>query len=52
MADLRHKRGITLKKNLAAGCHFEKSNLSRIEYVRSNMTIATLLTISRALGVR
>ena len=51
IADLRRERGIS-QQDLAARCNFEKSNLSRIEYGRSNMTIATLLTISRALGVK
>ena len=51
IADLRRDRGIS-QQDLAARCNFEKSNLSRIEYGRSNMTIATLLTISRALGVK
>lgn len=51
IADLRRERGIS-QQDLAARCNFEKSNMSRIEYGRSNMTIATLLTISRALGVK
>ena len=40
------------QQDLAARCNFEKSNMSRIEYGRSNVTVGTLLTISRALGVR
>lgn len=34
---------------LAALCNYEKSNMSRIESGKTNLTIGTLLTISRAL---
>lgn len=34
---------------LAALCNYEKSNMSRIEAGRTNLTIGTLLTIANAL---
>lgn len=34
---------------LAALCNYEKSNMSRIESGKTNLTIGTLLTISKAL---
>ena len=51
IAQLRIERGIS-QQDLAARCNFEKSNMSRIEYGRSNLTVRTLLTISQALGVK
>lgn len=51
IAQLRHERGIS-QQDLAARCNFEKSNMSRIEAGRSNITIRTLSIISRALGVK
>ena len=51
IAQIRTERGIS-QQDLAARCNFEKSNMSRIEYGRTNMTLVTLLTISRALGVK
>ena len=51
IVQLRTEQGIS-QQDLAARCNFEKSNMSRIEYGRSNVTVGTLLTISRALGVR
>lgn len=36
---------------LAAKCNYEKSNMSRIEAGKTNMTIGTLLTISDALDI-
>ena len=48
---IRTERGIS-QQDLAARCNFEKPNMSRIEYGRTNMTLVTLLTISRALGVK
>lgn len=53
--------GINIKKirleqkisqvELAYRCDFEKSNLNRIEAGRNNLTIKTLLKISKELGV-
>jgi len=40
------------QQDLAAACNFEKSNMSRIEAGRSNLTIDTLLKICTALNVR
>jgi DNA-binding Xre family transcriptional regulator len=40
------------QQDLAAACNFEKSNMSRIEAGRTNLTIGTLLKICEALGVR
>ena len=51
IAQLRIERGIS-QQDLAARCNFEKSNMSRIEYGRNNLTIRTLLTIGQALGVK
>ena len=39
------------QQDLAALCNFEKSNMSRIEAGRSNLTIKTLFKISNALKV-
>ncbi|MDP4269473.1 MAG: helix-turn-helix transcriptional regulator, partial [Bacteroidota bacterium] len=39
------------QQDLAAKCNFEKSNLSRIEAGRTNLTIKTLFKISQALDV-
>ena len=51
IVQIRTERGIS-QQDLAARCNFEKSNMSRIEYGRTNMTLVTLLTISRARGVK
>ncbi|WP_365331385.1 helix-turn-helix transcriptional regulator [uncultured Rikenella sp.] len=51
IVQLRTERGIS-QQDLAARCNFEKSNMSRIEYGRTNVTLSTLWTISRALGVK
>lgn len=40
------------QQDLAASCNFEKSNLSRIESGRTNLTIKTLFKISNALNVK
>jgi len=40
------------QQDLAAACNFEKSNMSRIEAGRSNLTIDTLLKICSALKIR
>lgn len=39
------------QQDLAAKCNFEKSNMSRIEGGRSNVTILNLVKISQALEV-
>ena len=39
------------QQDLAALCNFEKSNMSRIEAGRTNLTIKTLFKISNALKV-
>lgn len=47
---LRRERGLTAQE-LADRCDIERSNLSRIEAGRSNVTLRTLCVISRMLGV-
>lgn len=47
---LRQARKIA-QQGLAAACNFEKSNMSRIEAGRNNLTLGTLLTIGNALQV-
>ncbi len=49
--ELRELKNIP-QQDLAAACNFEKSNLSRIEAGRTNVTIGSLLKISKALNVR
>ncbi|GHU79782.1 hypothetical protein FACS1894145_4670 [Bacteroidia bacterium] len=49
--ELREDKNIS-QQDLAAACNFEKSNMSRIEAGRTNLTIGTLLKISEALKVR
>ncbi|WP_269224135.1 helix-turn-helix transcriptional regulator [Flavobacterium sp. IMCC34518] len=39
------------QQDLAAKCNFEKSNMSRLEAGRSNATLSTLETVSKALEV-
>jgi len=48
---LRTERGIS-QQDLAALCDFEKSNMSRIESGKTNLTLKNMYKISRALGVR
>jgi len=48
---IRDSQGIS-QQDLAASCNFEKSNLSRIESGRTNITIKTLFKISTALSVK
>ena len=48
---LRTERGIS-QQDLAALCDFEKSNMSRIEAGKTNLTLKNMYKISRALGVR
>jgi len=40
------------QQDLAAVCNFEKSNMSRIEAGRTNLTVGTLLKICEALDVK
>ena len=48
---LRDEKKIT-QQDLAASCNFEKSNMSRIEAGRTNLTIGTLLKICETLQVK
>lgn len=45
---IRENKNIN-QAELAALCNYEKSNMSRIEAGRTNLTIGTLLTIADAL---
>ena len=50
-------RSVRMQKNmnqqdLAARCNFEKSNMSRIESGRTNLTVRSLDRIARALDVK
>jgi transcriptional regulator with XRE-family HTH domain len=47
---LRSESGLS-QQDLAAACNFEKSNMSRVEAGRSNLTIGTLLKICAELNV-
>jgi len=49
--DIREEKNIS-QQDLAAACNFEKSNMSRIEAGRTNLTIGTLLKICEALQVK
>ncbi len=40
------------QQDLAAKCNFEKSNMSRIEAGKTNMTLSTIEIIAKALDVR
>lgn len=48
--ELRELKNLS-QQDLAALCNFEKSNMSRIEAGRTNLTINTLFKISNALKV-
>ena len=48
---IRESKGIS-QQSLADACNFEKSNMSRIEAGRTNLTVRTLYKISQALEVR
>lgn len=48
---IRTEKGIT-QQELAEKCYFEKSNMSRIESGRTNLTIKTIYKISIVLGVK
>jgi transcriptional regulator with XRE-family HTH domain len=47
----REEKNIS-QQDLAAACNFEKSNMSRIEAGRTNLTIGTLLKICDVLDVK
>lgn len=47
---LRKERRLTVQE-LAYRCDMERSNISRIESGRTNLTIKTICTICNALGV-
>lgn len=49
--ELRKENRLTVQE-LAYRCDMERSNLSRIEAGRTNLTIKTLCIICNALGVR
>jgi len=49
--NIREEKNIS-QQDLAAACNFEKSNMSRIEAGRTNLTIGTLLKICDALNVK
>lgn len=48
---MREEKGLT-QQGLADLCNFEKSNMSRIEAGRTNLTLKSLLTISEALNIQ
>ena len=48
---IREKKNVS-QQDLAAACNFEKSNMSRIEAGRTNLTIGTILKICEALQVK
>ena len=48
--ECREKIGIS-QQELADRCNFEKSNVSRIEAGRTNLTLKSLLLISKALNI-
>ena len=51
ISSIRDAKNIS-QQDLAAACNFEKSNMSRIEAGRTNLTIGTLLKICDALEVK
>lgn len=48
---IRESKGLT-QQTLSDLCDFEKSNVSRIESGRTNLTIKSLFKISKALQVK
>jgi transcriptional regulator with XRE-family HTH domain len=48
---MREEKGLT-QQGLADLCNFEKSNMSRIEAGRTNLTLKSLLAISEALNIQ
>ncbi|WP_455635854.1 helix-turn-helix domain-containing protein [Parabacteroides sp.] len=49
--NIRQEKNMT-QQELADKCNFEKSNLSRIEAGRTNLTVKNLYKISLALNVK
>jgi len=49
--EIREDKNIS-QQDLAAACNFEKSNMSRIEAGRTNLTIGTLLKICDVLNIK
>ena len=47
---LREEKNIA-QQDLAAACNFEKSNMSRIEAGKTNLTIGTMLKICEGLNI-
>ena len=47
---IRNEKNLS-QQDLAAACNFEKSNMSRIEAGRTNLTVGTLLKICETLQV-
>ncbi|WP_396154764.1 helix-turn-helix domain-containing protein [Flavobacterium macrobrachii] len=47
---IRESKGLS-QQDLAAKCNFEKSNMSRLETVRVNPTLSTLVKVAKALDV-
>ena len=47
---LREEKNIP-QQDLAAACNFEKSNMSRIEAGKTNLTIGTMLKVCEALSI-
>ena len=48
--EVRESKGIS-QQELADRCNFEKSNMSRIEAGRTNLTLKSLFLISKSLDV-
>lgn len=48
---LREEKNVS-QQDLAAICNFEKSNMSRIEAGKTNLTIWTLIKIAQSLQVK
>lgn len=49
--ELRAEKNMS-QQDLAAKCNFEKSNMSRLEAGRVNVTLSTLQKVADALGVK
>lgn len=50
IVEIRKSKNLS-QQDLAALCNYEKSNMSRIEYGKSNITVGTLNKIANALEV-
>jgi len=48
---IREEKGFT-QQDLADLCNFEKSNMSRIETGRTNLTLKSMFTICEALNIQ